>query len=77
MAEATGLVLGGVGLVGLMSTCVEILEYLENRTFHPRQGVVGICGSLKQYELPKRLKMGNLAQVWINHLYVGNRFSHP
>lgn len=30
MAEATGLVLGGVALVGLVSTCVEILEYLED-----------------------------------------------
>lgn len=30
MAEAAGLVLGGVALVGLISTCVEIAEYLES-----------------------------------------------
>lgn len=30
MAEAAGLVLGGVALVGLISTCVEISEYLES-----------------------------------------------
>lgn len=30
MAEAAGLVLGGIALASLISTCVEIAEYLEN-----------------------------------------------
>lgn len=30
MAEAAGLVLGGIALAGLVSTCVEIVEYLES-----------------------------------------------
>lgn len=30
MAETAGLVLGGIALVGLVSTCVEIAEYLES-----------------------------------------------
>lgn len=30
MAEAAGLALGGIALVGLVSTCVEIAEYLES-----------------------------------------------
>lgn len=30
MAEAAGLVMGGIALVGLISTCVEIAEYLES-----------------------------------------------
>lgn len=30
MAETAGLVLGGIALVGLISTCVEISEYLES-----------------------------------------------
>lgn len=30
MAETAGLVLGGIALVGLISTCVEIAEYLES-----------------------------------------------
>lgn len=30
MAEAAGLALGGIALAGLVSTCVEIAEYLES-----------------------------------------------
>lgn len=30
MAEAAGLVLGGIALAGLVTTCVEIVEYLES-----------------------------------------------